>query len=295
MKKLIYILLLSVICVSGRSQISHTHKAYRAIQEDKLELAIAYIDSAMVDATEAKDPQTWHIAGYIYKEVFKQREMKDYDSPAREKALEVYAKSLALDAAGEYTKNTIIGIVYLAKSFYNQCVITLVPTSYQTSIVSYERYKSIYLSVEPDKDFKQQDVQYFNALGSMLSEHYERNKSKNAEFADLSIKYLHKTLEIEPDNLTSNMIIGVLLYNKGVDLILELDPNASLEVLIETQDKCVELFLKAKPYLLKAHAKDPTNCEIIKGLKGIEFNLNDKEKVKNYDSLLKQLGCPEDE
>lgn len=295
MKKLIYISLLTFICLGGRAQITYTHKAYRAIQEDKLELAIAYIDSAMNDVNEALDAQTWHIAGYIYKEVFKQREMKDYNSPARDKAIEVYRKSLELDKTGEYTKNNITGIVYLAKSFYNQGVTTLVPVSYQTSIKSYERYKEIYLSVEPNRSFREQDVQYFNALGSMMSEHYERNKVKNTEFADLAIKYLHKTLDIEPDNLTANMIIGVLLYNKGVDLILGLDPNATLEVLIETQDKCVELFLKAEPYLIKAHEKDPTNCEIIKGNKGIRFNLNDKEKVKQFDAMLKELGCPEDE
>jgi hypothetical protein len=129
----------------------------------------------------------------------------------------------------------------------------------------------------------------------MLSETYERNKVKYADYADLAIKYLQVSLKIELDNLTANQLIGVLYYNKGVDLILNLSPDASLDELIKVQDHCVELFLKSEPFLLQAHKKDPTNCEIMTGLKGVRFNLNDKEQVKLWDDKLRELGCPVDE
>jgi hypothetical protein len=281
-----------LLATAGQAQVSFTLKAYKAFQEEKLDLAKAYIDSAIANEEEVQSAQTWHIRGFVYRDIYKVNESKMADSPAREEALRAFLKSHELDQTGEFKSNNIKGIKYIATSFYNQGVYTLNPTEYIQSIASYDRYKQILLQIEPNHDFREQDVTYYNALGSMLSETYEKNKIKYAECADLAIKYLHKTLELDVENLTANQQIGVLYYNRGVDLILALDPEASLDVLIETQDKCVELFLKSEPYLLAAHKKDPTNCEIMTGLKGVRFNLNDKEQVKLWDEKLRELGCP---
>lgn len=294
MRRLLYIWML-LIAGPLSGQITFTHKAFKAYQEDRLQEAAAFSDSSITDAEEMKSAQTWHIRGFIYKEIYKSAQKDDAGSSAREKSFEAFIQSMELDTDSSFSKQNVLGVKYIATSYYNQGVLTLNPSEYINSIKSYDRYKEILRSIEPNHDFNKQDVEYYNALGSMLSSTFDKNKIKYAEYADLAIKYLKYTLEIEHDNLTANQQIGVIFYNRGVDLILDLDPEASLDVLIEVQDKCVELFLRAEPYLLQAHQKDPTNCEIITGLKGVRFNLNDKEQVKQWDTKLKELGCRVDE
>jgi hypothetical protein len=294
MKKLITIWFVLTALMSG-AQISYTHKAFKAYQENKLDIAKAYIDTAITVSGEVSSAQTWHIRGFVYKEIFKLQEAENHKSPAREESLKAFIKSSELDETGEFKTQNDKGIYYIATSFYNQSVLTQNPTQYLLSIELYERSKEVHRQRDPEFNSDKKDVEFYNALGSMLSETYDRNKVKYADYADLAIKYLQVSLKIELDNLTANQLIGVLYYNKGVDLILNLSPDASLDELIKVQDHCVELFLKSEPFLLQAHKKDPTNCEIMTGLKGVRFNLNDKEQVKLWDDKLRELGCPVDE
>lgn len=295
MIRAIYIAILLLLPALASGQLTYTFKAYKAYQEDDLPTAKAYIDSAIADEIEKEEAQTWYIRGFIYKEIYKITDKQSRDSEAREEAIRSFKKSIELDADSEFRKQNHQGIKYLASSYYNDGVMTLNLKEYEESPDFYKRYKKLILFLEPDKDFKEQDVQYYNALGSMLSENYEKDKQRYTHLFEESLKYLQKTLIIDPDNLVANNVIGVLYYNKGVDLILSLDPFAPLEDLNRTQDKCVKIFKTAKPFLEKAHQMDPTNCEIITGLEGISFNLNDRDEVNFWHDKLVELGCAVDE
>lgn len=295
MIRAIYIAILLFLPALASGQLTYTFKAYKAYQEDDLPAAKAYIDSAIVDDTEKEEAQTWYIRGFIYKEIYKITDKQSRDSEAREEAIRSFKKSIELDADSEFRKQNRQGIKYLASSYYNDGVMTLNPKEYEESADFYKRYKELILFLEPEKDFKEQDIEYYNALGSMLNQNYEKDKDRYEHLFSEAEKSFSRTLKMNPDNLLANNALGVMYYNKGVDLILSLDPFAPLEDLNRTQDKCVKIFKTAKPFLEKAHQMDPTNCEIITGLEGISFNLNDRDEVKFWHDKLVELGCAVDE
>src|SRR5690606_23424687 len=93
----------------------------------------------------------------------------------------------------------------------------------------------------------------------------------------------------DSNNRNANYHIAILYYNKGVDLILSLPPDADLPKIFETQDKTVELFLKSRPFMLRAYYLDPKNKNVLQGLKGIYYELNDKQQIEFWDKKLKEL------
>jgi tetratricopeptide (TPR) repeat protein len=88
-------------------------------------------------------------------------------------------------------------------------------------------------------------------------------------------------LEQDSTNYNANYNTARIYYNKGVYLILDLAPNASLEEIIATQDKCAEYFRTSLPYMEKAYQHDSLNLDVLEGLWGIYINLNKLDLALN--------------
>ena len=54
-------------------------------------------------------------------------------------------------------------------------------------------------------------------------------------------------------------------------------------------DHCVSLFLKALPYMLKAYDLNFRRKDVLEGLVGIYYGLNDDEKYEKYKAELDAL------
>ena len=111
-----------------------------------------------------------------------------------------------------------------------------------------------------------------------------RDKNENI---DIAIKNASRYMD--QTNLTANYNLGIHFYNRAVNIIKDLDVETSLEELAEKEDVCVDLFLKALPYVKTAYDIDPLRRETLIGLTGIYWSLNDLEKYDFYKLKLKEL------
>jgi hypothetical protein len=82
--------------------------------------------------------------------------------------------------------------------------------------------------------------------------------------------------------LDANYNMGILYYNEAVTKIQESEYETDLIALSQLQDECIEIFKKSLPYMEKAYALDPNNKNVLLGLSGIYFSLNDEAKSNEF-------------
>jgi hypothetical protein len=81
-----------------------------------------------------------------------------------------------------------------------------------------------------------------------------------------------------------------LYYNQGVNLITQSDYDIDIVALNDIQESSKKLFVDALPYMQKAYEIKPTDRDVLLGLSGIYFSLNEKEKSDFFKQKLQQLG-----
>ena len=278
-------LILTFAVLTGVSQVSYTHRALKAYQAKEHEVAKAYIDTAITVPAENNDAQTWLIRGYVYLELYKE----GYKDEPRPVAEEAFKRVLQLDPDGDSGDRAKKGLYNLAVSYYNVAVNSMNDKAYMEAEPNYKKYRELVKIARPKTDLGQKDIQFYNALGSLMQAIYTNNKKSKPELWDRAMENFQKTFTIDSTNRSANYHIAILYYNKGVDLILSLPPDAPLDQIFEIQDKTGELFLKSRPYMLRAYYLDPKNEDVLMGLKGIYYELNDKEQIEFWDNKLKEL------
>lgn len=263
--------------------------AIKAYQEKQFDEARLLMDSALQNCEEVtNDPYAYHVKGFICKDIFKTKEKDDVNSPARECAINAFKKSVQLDTAGVYQKNNFAALKALANSYYNDAASLFDTNNYQRALILYNKFKELTSFFNPNYDFTSKDVVVNNVMGLIYKEKYLNNKEKYAVYLDSSIASYSKTIELDSMNYSAYYNLGVIYYNKGVDLILSLDDESDLLYVIEAQEKQLEYCQKALPYLKKAYAIRPSK-EIVEGFRGIYLSLNDDEKYQFYTNELKKF------
>ncbi|MCB0476610.1 MAG: hypothetical protein KDC84_00500 [Crocinitomicaceae bacterium] len=266
---------------------SNVDLAYKNFKEKNYTEAKNYIDKVIQEEGINQDPQVWQLRALIYKKL-----IDDMGLAARDTAMSSLDKADQLDAKGDfkekiagYRKNIII-------EYYNDAVVELKTGKCEQSLKSYLYYKELYLKhVEPNKDFKKQDIEYYLALSSKYENlaKAEQDETKMKAYMEKAIEALFQVLKLDEKNYDANLRLGIIYYNSGVKLILGLTPDVSIEDCIETNKKSVSIFNIALPYFLTAYEVNPNKKEIIEGLAGIYTNLNNKEKAKEFVEKLKQF------
>ncbi|MBL7898395.1 MAG: hypothetical protein JNJ99_07655 [Crocinitomicaceae bacterium] len=266
-----------------------TPKAHALYQAKDYDSAKVVIDMA-IQTSEKYNSQTWQLRGLIY------RKLETPESTVnREIAIESFVQARKTDTTGiykekinEYLYNTII-------RYYNDAVNQLNESKLSESEKSYVLYKSKYIELlDPNKNFSNEDLEYYNALGGSYSRSLIQLSGKDYEIAlTLAVNCYGKVLAIDSMNYTANLNIAVMYYNKGADLILNQDPiNTPIEQLLENIATAEALFLKALPLMKKAYALNPDNVETIEGLSGIYFGLNDQENYIIFQTKLDKINLP---
>jgi hypothetical protein len=289
MKKYIYILIICLLGSSAYAQLGYRSAALEYYQNKDYVNAARAIDSAIIDIKEKEDPYTWHIRGFIYKDTYKYADKENRNSSARPTAIESFYKSMELDKENIYKENNVQGVKYLASKYWNDVVATLDTVNYKLAIKSFALYKENYGRVYPTYDFTEKHIQFYNALAGIYNRLFDNNINNwelNRKYFGLTLKTYRQVAAIDSLNYRANYNLGILYHNEGVDLIVNLDPTSPLDSLISVQNRTVELFKIALPYMLVAHEQNPKKKETILGLAGIYFNLNEKEKSDFYNDLI---------
>jgi len=284
------ILLVVLLAFAGHGYSQEiTAKAHAMYQAKDYDSARVLIDAA-IQTKEKYNSQTWQLRGLIYRKL---------ETPGntvnREVALESFIQArktdttnLYKDKINEYLYNTII-------RYYNDAVTYLNEYKYIDSEKSYVMFKSKYIElIDPSKTFSNEDVEYFNALGGGYTKQLAQLSGKDYDIVfQLAVNALSKVLAVDSMNYLANLNTAVLYYNRGADLIVNQDPeNTSIDVLMENIATAESLFLKAKPLMLKAHEINPGNIEVLEGLSGIYYSLNDMENYLIYQTQLDKINLP---
>lgn len=288
-RKLSFVVLLMLMGGIAFGQRDKLTKALRYYQAGSLDTARMFIDSASVHPETAKDASTWYYRGYIYKDLYNQREKSDKQSPIRLEAVRSFLKQIELDTAKTLKDNVIKNINYVATTIYNDAATSININEYPIAIGNFDKYKEIIREIDTTRKFNDLEIQLHSALGSIYMQIYENDREKNKEFFDKSRNSFLFVIELDSNNYTANYNMGILYYNEAVNIIKGLDYDLDLITLELIQEETVELFKKALPYMLKARDLNPKRKETLIGLSGIYFSLNELEKSEQIENEIKLL------
>lgn len=286
---ILFLLLISPLAI-GQNLLDQAIKAY---QEQDYPNAMKLIESVVSAEQFSKDAYAWHLKGYIYKDYFKKVENENSTSPNREIAMEAYVTSKKLDTANEYIENNLGNIKYLAVSYYNDAVRNMDTVNYKKAEDYYSKYKEYYLLFDPSANYQKSDISFYNALATVSAKRYDSKNPATEKYFDETINTFKKVLEIDSSECFANEQMGILYYNKGVDLIMNMDiENIDPEEILKKQDECNEFWKISLPFLLRAYRHCPgTPTEkftIIEGIKGIYWGMDMKDNFDYWDKLQKK-------
>jgi Tfp pilus assembly protein PilF len=283
-------MLIGLMMLAGISlaQTSKVQRAYELVQQGKLDSAKMVIDDAMLEPDAAKEYQSWYIMGFIYKEIYKQRETSNVKSSARDIAVQALTKAVELDVQKEQTANMMQNLKYLGSKYNNDAIRTMDTVNYILSGELFEKYIKTYKLCEPGFNEISKRIEYYLAISYKFQGYFEETNSTN--ILKLTETYLNKALAHDPNSPTANKNFALLYYNMGVTIIKKMDYDVDLEQLYILQDHATKLFKQAEPFMLKAHGISPKDKTILEGLQGIYYQLNDTEKSNLYKKKFEEAG-----
>ncbi len=283
--KLIRYISFIILCsfMSNSYSQSWTGQAYTFYKADDLENAKSVIDSAIV-SKERFDSQTWQLRGIIYRKISSGDQVY-----YREIALESFVRARDLDTAGVYTDKIKEYLNVTIVGYYNDAVTFLLDEKeFEKSEESYLLYKKHYKTLlDPGHDFRQGDINYYNAVGSEYLGKVDIVEPANKnQLREKAIFYCEKVLQIDSLDYKANFNIGIVYYNIGVDYVVVTDPLITIEELIINQKKSEDAFLKALPYLHRAEKLKPNSIEVQEALMGCYYGLNKDKLYLKYQTLV---------
>ena len=264
-------------------------KANKDLQKMDIERAKTAINVAITHPATMNDPYTWHVRGFIYREIGKVLESGDKSSKSRLEAVESFKKSMKVDTANEYLNDNKKTIRAIANSFFNDAATYFNPSDYKMAISNYEKYREISLFLDPKADLRAKDIEFKNALVSLYFNIYDSDPKKNVDFFDKIKLLCNEVMQIDPENLNANYNLGILYYNQAVNIINEQDYDMDMFQLVEMQEKTVAIFKQSLPYMEKAYTLNPKDKRTLTGLAGIYFSLNEFEKSNEMKAKIESL------
>ena len=282
--------ILTMLSVFANAQIDKVSAAFSLLQKGNLDSAKTIIDLAVADTEIVNDGQAWYIRGFIYKSIYNAREKTNIKSPLRLEALNSFKRSLFIDTSLANVVENKKNIKYLAATLYNDVKASLDSVNYLIAIDNFEKFKTYSKLIDTSQEtIKQNDIKFLLALASVYTQIYENDRKGKSEFLNLAKATYYKVLILESNNISANYNMGILFYNQAVQLINQSDYDIDIVALNDIQDNSVKLFKESLPFMEKAYQLDPKRREILLGLSGVHFSLNEKEKSDYYKQKLQEL------
>lgn len=284
------LMLLSAGLCAQEEKLVKAQQIYRAKGPGYVEQARQIIDSVVVHPQTKKDFVAWTTRAFIYFDLYKNTDKFKLNSALRDTIIAslVISNSLQPDSADMIQNNKLL--VNLAKNYFNLSR-TLLQDSVneERSSIAYTRFKSIYRLAEPKIDLSADDIKYYTAVGSQYSALFikDNNDSKSQEIAKVA---LLKVLEIQPDNPTANINMGLMYYNQAVNLSKSLDYGADFSQIDIVQENMVKLAKQAEQFIYKVYINDNKSLKAIEALYYIYRMLNDTNKSDDFKKKGEELG-----
>tara|TARA_Y100001968_G_C19453420_1_gene770342 strand:+ start:3394 stop:4308 length:915 start_codon:yes stop_codon:yes gene_type:complete len=299
MKRLAYIAFLFSLVfqsnIKGQQFCTYQYKALDAyIAKDYL-TAEKYLDTAFSKCDQVpQKAYSWHIKGFIEKDIYRIIDKKDYNSKYREKAIESILKSLALDSVEQDLEEKAVQqnrqvLAYLGSTYLNDVASLMDTINFKKAIAFYSKYKTTYRAAKPNFNFNEQEIQYNNSLAGIYEEKFDNNPVLYSDYIDKSVDLYMQSLAMDSLNYSANYNLGIIYHNHGVSVIKNMDNEISLEALVNSQETAVEYFTKALPFLKKAYYIKPDVENNLTALAAVYISLHDYEKSNMYLEQLNKL------
>ena len=137
----------------------------------------------------------------------------------------------------------------------------------------------------------ERNISFYLAVGSKLTELHNADESGGDTYFLQAVAQFERVLRYDDRNLKANYNLGVLYYNKAVNMIAKVDyDNIDIIAIGELEDNSIEVFRIALPYLEKAHEIDPNDINTLEGLAGIYFSLREFEKSDELKARVEELS-----
>jgi tetratricopeptide (TPR) repeat protein len=259
MKKIILILLVSIISTIGFSQSKNVQNAFNSFRQEKFAEAKHFIDLAYNNESTSNDPKMWNYRAKIYLEIMQKH--TDIDANAVFSATEAHIRCLDRDKKGriavrKWTKEESIlnGLVQCGYNLFNTAVEDYNSKDYHLSIkknneifriipldkdgilergkiVPSSIYKNMFLAalqldnVESQVEYLQKSID--NNTDDPIVYYYMSNIYSEKEELDRALEYIQQGKEKFSSEIT--------LINAEIDLFLKMG-KSSEEIIIKLSD-----------------------------------------------------------
>lgn len=263
-------------------------EALRSYQAGDLAAARTHIDLAVRSDAHAEDPEAWLVRGYVYKDLFKERDGGEGADELRDEAVGSLFTCLGLDPEGTYRDNALQAYEFLARTYYNDAAKALGNMDDQRAKALFAKYKETTLRVDPEARLTLREVEFLNALGTVYNKRYIADRGRTDLF-DQAVATFKQVLDLQPENYGANYNLATLYYNRGVLRIRGITAEDDIPSIQQIQEVAREFFQQALPFMLKAHELDPDRRETLIGLEGIYYSLQDQENAERFRQLFEEL------
>lgn len=282
------ILLLCV--VSGFAQNDKLNRAQQLLQSKNADLAVLAIDSVIVHPETKGDFVAWTTRAYIYFEIYKRSDKLKLNSSLRDTILSSLKISGTLKPDETFATNNKKLLSNIAAGYFNLSKLLLMDSvNYTRSLVAYNRFKENFVLAEPGTNFTARDIEYYLAVGSLYSDIFNKD-NKNTSAQDIAKVALLKVLDIQPENPSANINLGIMYYNQAVNLGKGLDYGADFSQIDVVQENIIKLAKQAEQFIIKVYKVDNKNVKAVEALHSIYKMLNDKAKEEEFKKKCKELN-----
>lgn len=275
---------LLLLCFCAKAQTNLLMEAQDLSNSRQFDKAMPLLDKVILHPETKDDPASWHIRSYVYLQSFKQA--GNLSNAQKVTLLDVAVKSaeqsMLLDKDNTYRENNNGFIKSAAAGYYKLCISFLQDSlDAQRSEECYNKYRKNTALVNPEFSFKEKDIEYYKATGSLFSDLYVKNNF-NQKYGDIAKAALLKVLDLDPKNIAANINLGILYYNQGATLMRMSDYDMDLTQLDVVQENAKKIFKQSLPFMIKVYELDPKNKKALEGLQGIYSALMDDEKANEF-------------
>ena len=294
--KIITNLILSTLLLLSIGVYSQEEKLYRArvLLDSKIpaniELARLCVDSLVLDSVTKDDFISWTLRSFIYFDIYKRTEKNKLNSDLRDTIISSILKSNRLNPDETYAGNNKKLLQNIGAGYFNLAKKMLEDSvNEEKSLIAFNRFKEIYKILEPDINFKQKDIEYNLTIGSIFSEFFikDNNNTKAQNTAKVA---LLKVIELDSDNESANINLGLMYYNQAVNLSKELDYGADFTQIDFIQENMIKLAKQSEQFIFKVYSKNNKNVRSVEALFYLYRMLLDEPKSDEFKKIAIELG-----
>ncbi|MBL7920097.1 MAG: hypothetical protein JNJ40_07260 [Bacteroidia bacterium] len=282
--------MLMLCMVNGFAQNDKLNRAQQLLQEKNVDQAMLAIDSVILHSETKGDFVSWTTRAYIYFEIYKRTDKQKLNSALRDTIIFSLKRSNTLKPDETFATNNKKLLSNLSAGYFNLSKTLLMDSiNYKRSVIAYNRFKENFIIAEPGTNFTARDVEYYLAVGSLYSDIFNKN-NKNTEAQETAKIALLKVLDMQPENPSANINLGIMYYNQAVNLGKELDYGASFNQIDIVQENIIKLAKQAEQFIIKVYKVDNKNVKAVEALHSIYKMLNEKAKEEDFKKKCKELN-----